>query len=146
MPAAYGQAEAHRLRGTSAACAAVFSQYLSPMCNLYKMRGSAAEVAQWSNAMTTPGLNFAETVYPGYQGLVIESGKLLTMTLGLSGSAEAHETHVKTEAGHQCPQRQAPFLVLETELRSAEVPHSGDRVGRAAGRAAQDDLHLAFAA
>ena len=52
------------------------------MCNLYKLRSSAAEVAQWSDAMSSPGLNFAETIYPGYQGLVIESGQLRTMTWG----------------------------------------------------------------
>jgi len=52
------------------------------MCNLYKMSGSAAEVAQWSNAMTDPSPNFAETVYPGYQDLVIESKQLRTMTWG----------------------------------------------------------------
>jgi putative SOS response-associated peptidase YedK len=52
------------------------------MCNLYKMRHSADEVANWSSAMTTPGLNFAETVYPGYQGLVIEGGHVRTMTWG----------------------------------------------------------------
>jgi hypothetical protein len=49
------------------------------MCNLYKMRRSAAEVAHWSNAMAAPGLNFAETVYPGYQGLVIEGGDVRSM-------------------------------------------------------------------
>jgi len=46
------------------------------------MRSSAAEVVHWANAMHTPGLNFAETVYPGYQGLVIASGQLRTMTWG----------------------------------------------------------------
>lgn len=52
------------------------------MCNLYKMRRSAAEVAHWSNAMVEPGINFAETVYPGYQGLVVESGRVRAMTWG----------------------------------------------------------------
>ena len=46
------------------------------------MRRSAAEVAQWSNALTAPGLNFAETIYPGYQGLVIERGQVRSMTWG----------------------------------------------------------------
>lgn len=52
------------------------------MCNLYKMRRSAAEVAHWANAMAEPGLNFAETVYPGYQGLVVEGGQVRSMTWG----------------------------------------------------------------
>ena len=52
------------------------------MCNLYKMRRTAAEVAHWAHAMAPPGLNFAETVYPGYQGLVVEGGQVRSMTWG----------------------------------------------------------------
>lgn len=52
------------------------------MCNLYKMRRSAAEVAHWANAMAEPGLNFADIVFPGYQGLVVEGGQVRSMTWG----------------------------------------------------------------
>jgi len=73
----------HKISSAEArGCVTALTHYLDPMCNLYKMRSSAAEVAQWSDAMTAPGLNFADTIYPGYQGLVIASGQLRTMTWG----------------------------------------------------------------
>lgn len=52
------------------------------MCNLYKMRRSAAEVANLFRVPADPGLNFAETVYPGYQGLVVAEGRARVMTWG----------------------------------------------------------------
>jgi putative SOS response-associated peptidase YedK len=44
------------------------------------MRRSTAEVAHWSDAMAVPGLNFVETIYPGFQGLVVERGQVWSMT------------------------------------------------------------------
>lgn len=52
------------------------------MCNLYKMRGSAEEVARLFQAEAEPGANFAEEVYPGYQGLVVAEGRVRAMTWG----------------------------------------------------------------
>ena len=52
------------------------------MCNLYKMRRSAAEVAHLFGARADTGANFGEEVYPGYPGLVVAEGVARTMTWG----------------------------------------------------------------
>ena len=52
------------------------------MCNLYKLRRSAEEVAQLFEAEPQPGANFAEEIYPGHPGLVLESGRVRAMTWG----------------------------------------------------------------
>ena len=52
------------------------------MCNLYKMRKSAAEVALLFGAEAAEGVNLAEDVYPGYPGLVIAQGTARAMTWG----------------------------------------------------------------
>lgn len=44
------------------------------MCNLYKMRASVAEVARTFRVPADPGINVAEVLYPGYQGLVVAEG------------------------------------------------------------------------
>lgn len=41
------------------------------MCNLYKLRRSASEIAQIFRAKAHTGLNLPEEVYPGYPGMVI---------------------------------------------------------------------------
>jgi len=46
------------------------------MCNLYKMRRTADEVAGLFRAEPRTGANFGEEVYPGYPGLVIASGEM----------------------------------------------------------------------
>lgn len=53
------------------------------MCNLYRMRKSAAEVARLFDAENaTGGANFGEEVYPGYPGLVVAQGRLRQMNWG----------------------------------------------------------------
>lgn len=53
------------------------------MCNLYRMTKNKDEVAKWFDAVNdAAGANFGEEVFPGYPGLVIESGKLRQMTWG----------------------------------------------------------------
>lgn len=52
------------------------------MCNLYKMRRSAAEIAHVFGAEPAAGLNLAEDVYPGYPGMVVAGGRLRTMAWG----------------------------------------------------------------
>ena len=52
------------------------------MCNLYKMRKTAAEVAQLFKVEVGHGANFGEEVYPGYPGLVVADGGVRTMTWG----------------------------------------------------------------
>lgn len=52
------------------------------MCNLYKMKRTVAEVADWFRA--TPGKigNFVDEVYPGYPGLVVAEGEVRAMNWG----------------------------------------------------------------
>ena len=52
------------------------------MCNLYRLRGSTAEIAQFFNAEPDLGANFGEEVYPAYPGLVIAQGQARVMTWG----------------------------------------------------------------
>ena len=52
------------------------------MCNLYKMRRTADEVAGLFGARASAGANFGEEVYPGYPGLVVADGAVRTMTWG----------------------------------------------------------------
>lgn len=52
------------------------------MCNLYRMKGSVAEVAALFGTPAAEGLNFAETLYPGYRGLVVADGALRAMNWG----------------------------------------------------------------
>jgi len=52
------------------------------MCNLYTMRGSAAEVAGLFGARATEGANAASDIYPGYNGLVVADGAVRSMTWG----------------------------------------------------------------
>lgn len=56
--------------------------YEGGVCNLYKLKPAAAEVADLFKAELQPGTNFAEEVYPGYSGLVIAEGKARSMTWG----------------------------------------------------------------
>jgi putative SOS response-associated peptidase YedK len=46
------------------------------------MKGKLEEVAALTEALATPGLNFAEEVYPGYPGVVVADGAVRTMTWG----------------------------------------------------------------
>ncbi len=45
------------------------------MCNLYKLRRSAAEVASIFDARMTAPFNAADEVLPGYPGMVIRTGE-----------------------------------------------------------------------
>ena len=52
------------------------------MCNLYRMTGAVAEVANLFGAKPREGLNAAADVYPGYKGLVVAGGEVRAMTWG----------------------------------------------------------------
>lgn len=52
------------------------------MCNLYRLTTPGEAVARLFGADFQPGTNFAEEVYPGYSGLVIEDGGARSMTWG----------------------------------------------------------------
>ena len=53
------------------------------MCNLYKVKSSHTEVADFFDAIAEDfGANTAEEVYPGYPSLVVADGKLTAMTWG----------------------------------------------------------------
>jgi putative SOS response-associated peptidase YedK len=52
------------------------------MCNLYTMRGSAAEVARLLKAKPSPGTNTAAEIYPGYNGTVVADGLVRSMVWG----------------------------------------------------------------
>ena len=52
------------------------------MCNLYRLRSAAGEIATTFAVEHQPGINFAEEVYPGYPGLVVAEGRLRAMTWG----------------------------------------------------------------
>ncbi len=62
------------------------------MCNLYRMKKSADEVAGLFRAVLNRSANFGEEVYPGYPGLVIAKGQVRTMTWGFP----RHEISKKT--------------------------------------------------
>jgi putative SOS response-associated peptidase YedK len=54
------------------------------MCNLYRMTKGTAEVAKlFAVEDAAAGSNFAAELYPGYPGLVAESGRLRAMNWGL---------------------------------------------------------------
>jgi putative SOS response-associated peptidase YedK len=55
---------------------------LYSVCNLYKMKRTVAEVADWFGASPDPGANFAAEVYPGYPGLVVADGVVRSMNWG----------------------------------------------------------------
>ena len=53
------------------------------MCNLYKVKSSHTEVADFFDAIVEDfGANTAEEVYPGYPALVVADGKLRSMVWG----------------------------------------------------------------
>ncbi len=52
------------------------------MCNLYRMTKAQSEISQLFSVTVAPGLNFADEVYPGYQGAVIANGQLRSMVWG----------------------------------------------------------------
>src|SRR6478752_5819771 len=52
------------------------------MCNLYRMRKSADEIAQLFGATADPPGNAGDTVYPGYPGYVVAEGRVRQMTWG----------------------------------------------------------------
>lgn len=52
------------------------------MCNLYRLRSSADEVARHFAVEADRGANFGEEVYPGYPGLVVAEGRARVMTWG----------------------------------------------------------------
>jgi len=52
------------------------------MCNLYRLNGNVAEIANLFGATASPGVNVAEEVYPGYSGLVVAEGGARAMTWG----------------------------------------------------------------
>ena len=52
------------------------------MCNLYRLRSAAAEVAHTFDAEADEGANYDEEVYPGYNGLVVVDGRVQAMTWG----------------------------------------------------------------
>lgn len=52
------------------------------MCNLYKLKRTAAEVADLFRVRAAGTLNHAGDVYPGYTGLVVAGGAVRAMTWG----------------------------------------------------------------
>ena len=53
------------------------------MCNLYRMKKSAAEVAAHFRASdAAAGANFGTSVYPGYPGMVVVDGEARSMAWG----------------------------------------------------------------
>ena len=52
------------------------------MCNLYKLRRTAEEVAQLFRVDASAGANVAAELYPGYPGLVVAEGRARAMTWG----------------------------------------------------------------
>ncbi len=52
------------------------------MCNLYRLKGSTAEIAQFFDAEPDLGANFGEEVYPAYPGLVVAERQARVMTWG----------------------------------------------------------------
>lgn len=62
------------------------------MCNLYRLKPAAAEVAKLFSAVPLDGANFAAEVYPKYTGLVIAEGAVRTMTWGFPRHAVSKKT------------------------------------------------------
>lgn len=52
------------------------------MCNLYRLTTPAEAVARLFGVEFAPGGNYAAEAYPGYTGLVVEGGKVRSMTWG----------------------------------------------------------------
>lgn len=52
------------------------------MCNLYRMRKGADEIAKIFGVEADRGANFVDEVYPGYPGLVVADGVARAMTWG----------------------------------------------------------------
>ena len=52
------------------------------MCNNYRMKRAAAEIADLFGVRADAGANHAADVYPGYTGLVVADGMARTMTWG----------------------------------------------------------------
>ena len=62
------------------------------MCNLYRMTKAQAEIARLFNAGAASGANFADEVYPGYNGAVIVDGQLRSMVWGFPLSQKSKRT------------------------------------------------------
>lgn len=52
------------------------------MCNLYRLKKTAAEVAELFEVDADAGANVATEIYPGYSGLVVAEGRTKAMTWG----------------------------------------------------------------
>jgi putative SOS response-associated peptidase YedK len=57
-------------------------RHVAIMCNLYRLKGSTAEIAHYFDAAPDLGVNFGEEVYPAYPGLVIAERQARVMTWG----------------------------------------------------------------
>lgn len=63
------------------------------MCNLYRLKASAEEVAALFRAgNAAAGSNHAQDIYPGYPGLVVASGQVQQMTWGFPLTLESKTT------------------------------------------------------
>lgn len=62
------------------------------MCNLYRMTKATGEVASWFAARSDAAANVGSEVYPGYPGLVIAGGELVSMTWGFPLAMNSKKT------------------------------------------------------
>ncbi|MBL4716959.1 MAG: SOS response-associated peptidase family protein [Erythrobacter sp.] len=62
------------------------------MCNLYRMTKATGEVTRWFAARSETSTNVGSEVYPGYPGLVIADGELVSMTWGFPLAMKSKKT------------------------------------------------------
>ena len=62
------------------------------MCNLYRLKNSAAEIAKLFSAIVEEESNAGGDIYPGYPGLVVAEGKVQSMAWGFPLSLKSKRT------------------------------------------------------
>ncbi len=62
------------------------------MCNLYRMTKTTDEVAKWFAARSENAANVGTEIYPGYSGLVVADGALVSMTWGFPLAMKSKKT------------------------------------------------------
>lgn len=62
------------------------------MCNLYRMTKTTDEVAKWFAAGSENAANVGTEIFPGYSGLVVADGALVSMTWGFPLAMKSKRT------------------------------------------------------
>lgn len=112
------------------------------MYNIYRMRRAIAKVARTFRVEYDPGANFAEEVYPGYPGLVVAEGRARAITWGFPRVMRGKKGQLLKPRPVTNARNDNRLTILAQQFRRAAVLDPSDRLGGAARRDREDDVHL----